>query len=162
MQTKKEKSKFKGIWRAIVHDNIIGTISDHYYENLLPTIGRQVIAMQAAGTNTEEFEVKHLAVGTGSTAVANGDTEMEFEVVRRARDSGRVSGVEASIAAFFSAANIPDKTYTRFAAFADGGITASSAAADSGIIVSHVETLETVSAQQTLTLTFKLGINDAG
>ena len=118
--------------------------------------------MQLAGTNTQELEVKHLAVGTGSTSVANGDTKMEFEVARKAVGSGNVSGVEASIAAFFSTTDIPDKTYTRFAAFADGGETASSASADTGILMSHVEVVETVSATQTLTLTFRVSVNDGG
>ena len=158
-----ENAGLKGIWRAVKHNAITGqTVSDKVYENTLVTIGRQTIAMQAAGTNTEEFEVQYLAVGTGSTAVANGDTKMEFEVARKARGSGAVSGIEASIAAFFSTSDIPDKTYTRFAAFADGGITASSAGADSGILVSHVEVIETVSATQTLTLTFRLSVNDGG
>jgi len=158
---KKEKSGLIGVWRAVVHEDN-QTVSDRIYYNLLPTVGRLAVAMQLAGINTEELEVQYLAVGTGSTAVANGNTKMEFEVARKARGSGSASGVEASIAAFFNTGDIPDKTYTRFAAFADGGITASSAAADSGILMSHVSTLETVSATQTLTLTFRISVNDGG
>ena len=160
---KKESASFVGIWQAIFRNKKTGKIERvKEYQNLLPTIGRRAVVMQFAGTNTEELEVKYIAVGTGSTAPSNADTKLEFEVTRKAVGSGTVNGVEASIAAFFSTADIPDKTYLELGAFADGGITASSAAADSGILVSHVAVVETVSATQTMTLTFRISANDGG
>ena len=160
---KKEKGQLVGIWEAIIKNkktNKIERVTE--YKNLLPTIGRHVVAMQFAGTNTEELEVKYIAIGTGSTAPANADVKLEYEVARKAVGFGSAPGVEASIAAFFSTTDIPDKTYLEFGAFADGGITASSASADVGILVSHVAALETVSSEQTLTLTFRLSVNDGG
>jgi hypothetical protein len=158
--TKSEDIGPVGVWNVKVYDADKKIIREKNYYNILPTVGRTSIVKQLAGTNTEEVEVTHIAVGTGSTAVANADTKMEFEVTRKAISSSNTSGTEASIAVFFNTTDIPAQTYTRFAAFGNGGDTASSISANSGVLYSHVETLETISATQTLTLTFKVSCND--
>jgi len=161
MKTNKEKAGFLGVWNVKIKEGSKLVREQEYY-NLLPTVGRNAIVRQLFGTNTEELEIKHIAVGTGSTAVANADTAMEFEVARKVVGSGVASGISGNATAFFAVADIPAKTYTRFGAFGDGGDTASTATASTGILFSHVETLETVSATQTLTLTFSISALDSG
>lgn len=148
-----------GVWgefRAVVHDGVSGeTVSDQTMKNLITTLGLQGVADQLAGSNTTELQLRHLAVGTDSTAPTVSDTVLGFESARETVSSASRSGVVASVAAFFASGDFVG-TAREFGAFGDMSDTTSTAAADSGALFSHVTTTTTVSTGNTLTLTYRV------
>jgi len=145
-----------GKWKAIVKKAATGElVSEQEYENLAPTVGRTALAIQMAGTNTQEVQIKHIAVGSSVTAPTNADTQLGTETARKAVGSATNTNNIASIAAFFAAGEATG-THREFGAFGDGNTTASSLTANTGILYSHVAANTVVAADETLTLTYSV------
>lgn len=116
-------------------DNFIseGKISDVYErQNLIVNAGLAIVAQRLAGDDTYSLEINYGALGDGSGAIADSDTEMENEVYRKLASSSSYDGKTAYIDFFYEKADVAG-TFTRFANFIDG-----EAGADTGIMWSHL------------------------
>jgi hypothetical protein len=54
-----------GEYRALVHNRDGSTASDELRRNLITARALNFVCRQLAGTNTNELQLRHLAVGTG-------------------------------------------------------------------------------------------------
>ena len=72
-------------------------------ENLIPTAGRAFIASRLAQVGSpQDIKVTHTALGTGTTAPANGDTQLQTETYRKAVASATSSGATSYFTSPFS------------------------------------------------------------
>lgn len=149
-----QKTSLKGRYKFTIRDaktNKIKKIVE--YNNLIPLVGRALIANNlSSNAPTNDPYANYVALGTGTTAPANGDTTLETEVYRNPTASATNADNIAYITGFFSAADC-NGTYKEAGIFCNGtGI------ADSGILLSRVAIDITKSATETLTLDFSLTI----
>jgi hypothetical protein len=115
--------------------------------NLVPLVGRALIAQRIAGTLTYTGTINYGALGSGSTAPASGDVKLGTEVFRKVPAVQSVSSNVASIQFFFTKADT-NGTYQEWGTFIDG-----TASADSGQMFSHLLTGGWVkSASETMTV----------
>lgn len=70
-------------------------------KNLVVTTGKAFIASRMVGAAANV--ISHMAIGTGTTAAAAGDTTLETEVARVGVSSGTASGAVATYVATFPA-----------------------------------------------------------
>ncbi len=122
-------------------------------ENLIPTVGRSVLAQRLANTTTYTGIINKVALGTGSTPPANGDTRLTTEVYRNNAASLTYANNVAYITGFFTAAEC-NGTYNEAGLFIDGA-----AGANTGQLFSHVLVSVSKSAVQTLTIDWTLTIS---
>lgn len=80
-------------------DGVLKQVAD--VPNLVVTSGKGFIASRMTGTSATAMS--HMAVGTGSTAPAAGDTALATEAARVALTSGTTSGAVATYVASFPA-----------------------------------------------------------
>lgn len=84
---------------AITLYNKDGSIKDQReIKNLVVTVGKEFIAARMVGTPSE---MSHMAIGSGSTAAAAGDTALGSELGRVALSSDSASGVVVTYGASF-------------------------------------------------------------
>lgn len=95
--------------------------------NIIPTVGRNVLARLLAGETTYSGEIDYGAVGSGTSAFSNASTTLNTEVYRAQADSQAYDDNIAYIDWFIASGDVADQTFQEFGAFIDG-----SAAADSG------------------------------
>jgi len=154
-----EICKPKGIWKAVIRKESTGEIvSSNEYVNLIPTIGRTAMAAQIFDNTTVNAKITYLAVGSGTTTPANTDTTLETETVRRIVQSKNNVGIVGSSATLFSAGEATG-THREFGAFGNGITSTASASTDTGILYSRSAANETVAADETLTLTYRITFN---
>ena len=124
------------------------------YDNIVPTVGRTMIANNLTdATPTNTMLITHAALGSDGTAVANGDTILGTEVYRNAIASITNAANVAYATAFFSASETSGT-------FAEAGIVSNgTGSADTGILLSHVLISVTKSSSETLTIDWELTIN---
>lgn len=103
-------------------------------KNLVTTVGRSVLAQRLANTTTYTGVINYGALGSSSTAVANGDTQLGTEVFRKVVASSSYTTNVAFIDFFYSKADT-NGTYQEFGTFIDG-----SAGANTGQIFTHALT----------------------
>lgn len=112
-----------------------GIIFNRKYEtNLIPTVGREVLARRLAGNTTYTGEVDWGAVGDGNTAFTNSSTQLNNEIYRSQADSQAFDENIAYIDWFIASGDTPDDTFEEFGAFIDGTGTADSGQAFSLLI----------------------------
>lgn len=88
--------------------NIVAVLYDEHgvekfrqeVKNLVVTTGKNLIASRLVGTASNV--ISHMAVGTGTTAPAAGDTTLVTELTRVAISSGTASGNVATYVATFA------------------------------------------------------------
>lgn len=107
-------------------------ISATEFENLIPTVGRSVLAQRLAGTTTYTGTINYAALGSGTTTPINADTKLATETYRKTIDSQTYANNIAYLSAFV-AAGVATATHYEAGLFIDG-----TASADSGQIFSHV------------------------
>ncbi len=125
-------------------------------QNLLPTVGRTMIAnniFAASGTPDNTPLVSHIALGTDATAPANGDTTLGTEVYRNVVAS-KTNASNVGYCTGFYTATEDDNHYYEAGVFCDA-----TAAADSGILLSHVAIDINKSATETLTVDWTITIS---
>jgi hypothetical protein len=103
-------------------------------ENIVPTVGRSVLAQRIAGITTYTGTINYGALGSASTAVANSDTQLGTEVFRKIPAVQSASTNVATIQFFFTKGDT-NGTYQEWGAFIDG-----TASANTGQIFSHLLT----------------------
>lgn len=89
-----------GTPRIVLTDKDGNVKQDFSVPNLVVTTGKTFIAARMVGTPTV---MSHMAVGTGTTAAAVGDTALQTELVRVAFSSATSTGAVATYIASFSA-----------------------------------------------------------
>lgn len=102
--------------------------------NLITTRGRSVLADRLANVTTYSGVINYGALGTGTTPVANGDTQLQTETYRKVVASGSASNNIAFVDFFYAKADT-NGTYQEFGTFIDGTGTA-----NSGRIFTHMLT----------------------
>jgi len=113
--------------------NSICKVDRKVIENILPTVGRTMIANNLVSTTpTNEMIVEYIAVGSDNTAVADGDTTLGTETYRNAVASKTNSTNTAYVSGFFNATEYSGTIYEA------GIFSDATATTDSGILVSHV------------------------
>jgi len=153
MQTK-ELVSLKGIWKFTLRDVVTGAVRVLEYENLIPTVGRQQIAKAlSGGTSTAaEIKINYTSLGSGLTAPANGDTQLQTEVFRKLVASGTFSSNQLFITAFYTAAEAVG-THKEAGLHING-----TASANSGILFSRVAINVIKAATETLTIDYTVTI----
>ena len=124
--------------------------------NIIPTAGRAVIAKWLIGDNTYDADIgaNYGSLGTGTTAPANGDTQLATETYRKARSSEAQSNNVAVLSMFYTATEV-NGTFEEA-----GWHIAGSGSANSGQLLSRFLTgsivksvTETLTVESTLTIT---------
>lgn len=109
-------------------------VRESVVENLITTVGRSVLAQRLANTTTYTGIINYGALGSSSTAVANGDTQLGTEVFRKVTASTSFTTNTAFIDFFYAKADT-NGTYQEFGTFIDG-----SAGANTGQMFTHALT----------------------
>lgn len=120
-----------------------------WYKNLIPTEGREAIARRLGNIAEKANEgiVTYGAVGTGTTAPQNSDTQLETELVRKLISSTSYASNVITIRTFFttSEANGSLKEFGLFGENASG-------TQDSGTLFQRVNIDKTKTSAKTLTV----------
>jgi hypothetical protein len=105
-----------------------GYIKDHKYKtNIIPTIGRNVIARLLANDQTYSGAVDYGALGDGVSPVfTNSSVQLVNEIYRSQADSQAWDENIAYIDWFIASGDVADGTYSEFGSFIDGTITPNS------------------------------------
>lgn len=129
--------------------------------NITTTVGREALAkaLSANLASLAEIEVNETALGTGTTAVAVGDTTLDTETFRKAIASRTFTGNVAYLTAFYTALEVTG-TFFEHGLFING-----TGAADSGVLLSRVLLNPpagiTKSSTETLTIDYTITLSDA-
>lgn len=124
------------------------------YENLVPTVGRTMIANNLTNvTPTYNPLINKFAVGTGATAPDNADTTLETETYRN-NVASRTNAANIAFITGFINATEDDGTYAEAGLFADG-----TGSPDTGALISRVAISITKSNTETLTIDWDLTIS---
>lgn len=124
--------------------------------NIIPTVGRSVIARWIIGDNTYNADdgADWGSLGTSNTAVSNSDTQLTAESFRKARSSQAQSSNVAYLSNFYTATEVTG-TFEEAGWHIDA-----TASANSGQLLSHFLTgTISKSATETLTVESTLAIN---
>jgi|TARA_Y100000310_G_scaffold270565_1_gene284474 hypothetical protein len=151
----KDNLKIKGVLKFTIRDAKTKEIKRvHEYHNLIPTVGRTMLADNLTNTSPDNTpRITHVALGSDATAPANGDTTLGTETYRNAIASQTNADNIAYLTGFFDATEVTG-TFAEAGIFADG-----SGAADSGILFSHVAISITKSNTETLTVDWTITIS---
>lgn len=123
------------------------------YANLIPTVGRTMIANNLTSTSpTNTMRINYVALGTGVTAPANGDTTLQTETYRNAVASQTNASNIAYATGFFTATETSG-TFRETGLFSNG-----TAAANSGVLFSRVAINITKAVTETLTVDWTITI----
>lgn len=154
-QKLKDKLYLKGKWKFTIRDEKTGKIKRVYeYDNIIPLVARTMIANNLVATAPDNvMRIKHVALGTGVTAPAAGDTKLQTETYRNEVASEVNEDNVGYVSGFFTAAEC-NGTYKEAGLFAD-----STGVADSGILVSHVAINITKANTETLTIDWILTVS---
>ena len=102
-------------------------------QNIIPTVGRTMIANNlTASSPTDTMNINYTAVGTGNTAVANGDTTLATESYRKTTASSTNANNVAYVTAFYDATEVTG-TFKEAGLFSNASSTT-----DSGVLFSRV------------------------
>lgn len=143
-------------WKFQIKDTITWKEREIEQYNLIPSVWKEAFAAQMSGDNTTNIgDNLYIAVWDDATAPAIGDTTLWNETARKAVWSTSFSAWTASIAVFFAAWEAT-WTHREFGLFGDWNTTTASGTVDTGILFSHVAVNVSVSATETLTITFSI------
>lgn len=129
------------------------------YWNLVPTVARQAMAAQIAGTNSQEMQGISIELGTGTTAPANGDTAMETPTHRKALGSAAIASNVATLSAYFSSSDLGGAyTFKEVGLIGDGSATAAqpTTVGGTGILYSRSAINVSVSAVEAITIEYTI------
>lgn len=124
--------------------------------NIVPTAGRAVVARWIIGDNTYDADLgaNYGALGSSSTAPANGDTQLTAETYRKARSSESQVANVATLSNFYTASEFTGTIEEA------GWFIAGTDTANSGQLLSHFLTgTVTKSSDETLTVESTLTIS---
>jgi hypothetical protein len=96
-----DQIKASGSLRVVVTAADGSIKEDRLFKNLVVTTGKNFVASRMVGTASAVMS--HMAIGSGTTAAAAGDTALESELGRVALAGGSASGAVATYTATFPA-----------------------------------------------------------
>lgn len=121
-------------------------VKEHCIENLVPTVGKSVIAQRLAGTNTYSGNINYFVLGSNTAVPALGDTQLGTETYRQLyTDRSYISNV-AYLSCFIVAGSATG-THYEVGVVIDGTGTA-----NTGQLFSHAAISQTKSALNSLTI----------
>ena len=155
METKNLGDQFhiKGVHTFTIRDAESGDVlRSETIENIIVTAGRSVLARLLAGNATYTGEITYGALGSGTTAVANTQTQLVAEVTRVPTTSATFADNIAYISFFFPSGSLVN--YEEFANFIDGTGTANSGQMFTRVLMSGSKAAtETLTIDSTYTIT---------
>ena len=120
------KTGDKKIYNVLISKGFITGMQEVH--NIVPTVGRNVLARLLAGDVTYSGEIDYGALGDAvSPSFTNSDTQLGNEVYRKQAASQAFDDNLVYIDWFIASGDVADGTFTEFGAFIDG-----TGAADSG------------------------------
>ena len=150
----KENTSLKGHYKFTLQDINTGEVQVFEYDNIIPVSGRTLIANNLTSVSpTNAIRLNKSALGTGTNAPANSDTQLQTETYRNDLASRTNAANIAYATAFFNATETTG-TYREAGIFSDG-----TGAANSGVLFSRVAINITKTNTQTLTLDWVLTIS---
>lgn len=150
----KETCSLKGHYKFTLRNIHTGEVRIYEYENIIPTVGRTLIANQLTDpTPTNVPVINYAALGTGTNTPANGDTTLQTETYRNAIASLTNASNIAYATAFYSA-SATSGTFREAGIFCDG-----SGSANTGVLLSRVAINITKTTSDTLTVDWTLTIS---
>jgi hypothetical protein len=150
----KEKTTLKGHYKFTLRDIHTGEEQVFEYDNIIPIVGRTLIANNlTAAVPDNNIRLNKAAVGTGTNAPANSDTQLQTETHRNDLASRTNAANIAYASAFFNATEVTG-TLREAGIFANGTDTI-----NTGVLFSRVAINITKSITQTLTLDWTLTIS---
>ena len=130
------------------------TVREAAFDNMVVSVGRQCFAARLINELTYTGVINYGALGTGSTAVSDGQTTLTTEVKRKGIATRTRSGNTVTLRFFYSKSDT-NGTYNEFGTFIDGTSTA-----DTGQMFNRVLTGGWVkSALEALTVTVQFDLN---
>lgn len=119
------KTKKQSILDNLIASGFVLSVQEKH--NLVPTVGRNVLARLLAGDTTYSGEVDYGALGNGaSPSFSNSDTQLNNEVYRKQASDQAYDDNIVYIDWFIASGDVADGTYTEFGAFIDGTATTDS------------------------------------
>lgn len=97
----KDNISMKGKLKIVLRDKDGKIKEQREVKNLVVDTGKDYIASRIEGTSSAVMS--HMALGTGTTAAAQGDTALETELDRNALDSTTVSNNDVTYVATYAA-----------------------------------------------------------
>lgn len=107
--------------------------------NIVPTVGRNVLARRLAGDTTYTGEINYIALGSGSTAFTNGSTQLNTETFRKIVSDAAFDNNIAYADVFIASGDVADGTFNEGGAFIDGTGSANTGRAFSLVVQSFVK-----------------------
>lgn len=155
--TIKEKAgvQMYGVYKFTLRDIYTGEEQVTIVKNLIPTAGRTAIAnwLTNSSPTPASMRLNYTALGTGATAPANGDVQLQTETYRKAIASATNSNNIAYCTAFYTA---PETSGT----FTEAGIFMNATGvANSGTLFSRVAISITKTTSQSLTIDYTITIS---
>lgn len=142
---KKQKFKIKGVHTfKIVQDGKV--VNEFTKENTIVADGRERVGRILAGLEAFTEGINYSALGTGATAIADTDSQLQAEGARKVRGSSQSNGDEF-IVAFYYGPTEANGSWTRYGTFIDGTSTP-----NSGVLFSHVQVTVTKTEGQGLVI----------
>lgn len=149
-----DQGKFSEAAPLIEKLNSICKVETTIIENIVPTVGRTMIANNLTdSTPDNSMLANYIALGSGTNTPANGDTTLQTETYRNAVASRTNASNVAYITGFFSAVETSG-TYREAGIFCNG-----TGSANTGVLLSRVAINVTKSASETLTIDWTLTIS---
>lgn len=145
----------EGIFLGSIRElNRMCTTTKEVVDNIVPTVGRQMLANQIGNVSpTNVPYAKYIELGTSVTAPSNADTALVASVYRNAVASRTNASNIAYVTAFFNATETSG-TYREAGIFCDG-----TASAGTGVLLSRVAINVTKTTSNTLTIDWTLTIS---
>lgn len=152
---KQEPLKLEGVYKFTLKNIHTGEEKVTIVKNLIPTVGRAVIANQltSASPSPASPRINYSALGTNTSTPANGDTTLGTETFRKAIASQTNSNNVAYCTAFYTATEVSG-TFREAGLFINGTGTV-----DSGVLFSRVAINITKTTSETLTIDYTLTIS---
>ncbi len=149
----KETFGISGIIVATKENIYTGEKTVSTYHNLVVTAGKNMIAQRLAQVGNDG-DITYLAVGTGSTTPAVGDTTLDTELDRNALATISASGNIVNITGFFGASEA-NGTLVELGLFGE----AATGASGSGTMFNHAVINETKTSSETLTFDITITVS---
>ena len=148
-----ENIKMKGVYKFTLENIETGEKRIIVKDNLIPTAGRAFIASRLAQVGSpQDIKINYTALGTGTTAPSNGDTQLQTETYRKVVASATSSGAVAYFTAFYTAPEVTG-TFKEAGMFINGTGTANTGTLFSRVAVDITKTnLETLTIDYSITI----------
>lgn len=133
-----------------------GKVRRYVHNNMVVTFGKNAIAQRLSG-NSAAGEITYCALGTGTTAPALGDTEMETELVRKLISVRSYSGNIFTAQTFFTTSE-GNGTLREAGLFGNAVGRTASSTPDSGQLYCRVAINRTKTSSDTLSLSWTVTV----